>query len=128
MQTSILTLILSAGVLAALGVAAQPPSISARAGADPADVVANAARLAQVGAEDGRRAHGRRHGPPQAAFVACEAAVAGDACTFTAPHGEVTGTCFLPPRGEALACRPASPPPHEQRPDDEYGERPGDLS
>lgn len=55
-----------------------------------------------------------RHGPPPAAFTACEGKSAGDACTV--PHGDrsATGVCAGPPPGVSdtrLACRPDGPPP-----------------
>lgn len=49
-----------------------------------------------------------RHGPPQASIDACQGKAANAACSFVAPHGQtMTGTCFAPPNGKGLACRPS---------------------
>lgn len=56
---------------------------------------------------------GPRPPPPAEALEACRVAASGDACTFTAPHGAVAGTCWAPP-GKPLACKPAEPPPRRQ--------------
>jgi hypothetical protein len=63
-----------------------------------------------------------RHAPPQEAIDACTNAKSGDACTFTLPARDgsgssrtITGTCDTPPDQDAattLACRPDHPPPH----------------
>ncbi len=48
-------------------------------------------------------------GPPQEAINACSGLSANAACQFTAPHGEVSGTCLA--ITEQLACVPAGGPP-----------------
>ncbi|MEW6433945.1 MAG: hypothetical protein AB1730_20790 [Myxococcota bacterium] len=49
-----------------------------------------------------------RHGPPQESIDACQGKAANAACSFVAPHGgTMTGTCFAPPNGKGLACRPS---------------------
>lgn len=49
-----------------------------------------------------------RRGPPQESVDACTGKAANAACSFTTPHGEdVSGTCFAPPNGQGLACRPS---------------------
>lgn len=57
---------------------------------------------------------GKRRGPPPEVFEACESKSSGDTCSFTAPHGEVTGVCQM--MREQLSCmpeggRPEGPPP-----------------
>ncbi|HEY4245091.1 MAG TPA: hypothetical protein VGM88_34985 [Kofleriaceae bacterium] len=54
--------------------------------------------------------HGPHGPPPQAAIDACSSAKAGDACTFSMHDHSISGTCFAPPDGAALACRPDHPP------------------
>ena len=44
-------------------------------------------------------------GPPPEAISACDEKVNRDACSFIAPHGQITGTC-LPVPGANLACVP----------------------
>lgn len=56
----------------------------------------------------------KRSGPPEQAIAACKALQAGNECSFTANHGNVTGTCFAP-QGKPLACRPKNAP--EKTPD-----------
>ena len=46
-------------------------------------------------------------GPPQEAFDSCEGASQGDACSFEAPHGEISGTCAQPPGMEEMLCIPS---------------------
>jgi hypothetical protein len=47
-------------------------------------------------------------GPPPEAKQACANLSASAACSFVAPHGgTMTGTCFAPPNGKGLACRPS---------------------
>lgn len=49
-----------------------------------------------------------RMGPPQESVDACQGKAANAACSFTSPHGEtMSGTCFAPPNGQGLACRPS---------------------
>lgn len=55
-------------------------------------------------------AGGNGHRPPPAeALAACKSLASGAACSFTSPHGSVTGSCFAP-QGRELACRPANAP------------------
>lgn len=49
--------------------------------------------------------------PPPEAIQACEDKRAGDACGFSSPHGDVSGSCFTPSADKPLACRPDEPPP-----------------
>jgi len=54
-------------------------------------------------------AQGRGFGPPPAAFTACEGIAMGAACSFTAPHGTVQGTCRNM-REDPMVCVPGSRP------------------
>lgn len=60
---------------------------------------------------------GHHRGPPQEAVQACANLSANAACSFTMGGRAVTGTCFAPPMGGGLACRPSDlgmrggPPP-----------------
>jgi hypothetical protein len=54
---------------------------------------------------DGRSNDGQRRGPPAAAIGACSGQSEGASCAFTAPLGEVTGSCRNTRGG--LACVPA---------------------
>lgn len=63
--------------------------------------------------------HPRHHVPPQEAIDACASAKSGDACTFTLPARDgsgsahtINGTCETPPEQTTLACKPDHPPPH----------------
>ena len=47
--------------------------------------------------------------PPAEALAACKSLSSGAACSFTAPHGAVTGTCWAP-EGKPLACKPKDAP------------------
>ena len=49
---------------------------------------------------------GRRQGPPQEAFTACDNLTEGDGCSFNTPHGDLTGQCVQDRRGDGLICRP----------------------
>lgn len=51
-----------------------------------------------------------RRGPPAEALAACKSLASGAACEFTGPRGSVSGTCFAPQQGLALACRPKDAP------------------
>ncbi len=53
---------------------------------------------------------GERRGPPAEAVAACKSLASGDACSFSGPQGNVSGTCFAPQQGLALACRPKDAP------------------
>ena len=58
---------------------------------------------------------GKRRGPPPQAIEACAEQEEGGACTFTGRRGDVSGTCFVPPRGEhALVCAPEDRPPRDR--------------
>ena len=64
-------------------------------------------------AQDGQRGErtergerGQRRGPPAEAVEACAQARSGDACSFTSPRGDVTGTCWAPDDDAPLACKP----------------------
>lgn len=60
-----------------------------------------------------------RHGPPREAVEACAGKQDGVACSFTAPHGSMSGTCHMVREGK-MACVPprGTEPP---------GGRPGGL-
>jgi hypothetical protein len=47
--------------------------------------------------------------PPPEALESCKALSSGQACSFTAPHGTVSGTCWAP-EGKPLACKPKDTP------------------
>ncbi len=49
---------------------------------------------------------GPRGGPPEEAIESCRGKSEGDQCSFRAPHGNISGICFSPPRMNSLACRP----------------------
>ena len=50
----------------------------------------------------------QRRGPPPEAIEACSNLNEGDACQFTGRHGDVSGTCFMPPKEDSeLACKPS---------------------
>lgn len=49
--------------------------------------------------------------PPPEALDACKGKSAGQACSFTSPHGQMSGTCFAP-QDKPQACRPQHPPEH----------------
>jgi hypothetical protein len=55
-------------------------------------------------------AGGAPQGPPPEALAACKSLASGAACSFSGPRGTVAGTCFAPPQGQALACRPKDAP------------------
>lgn len=55
--------------------------------------------------QQGRGMQTQRHGPPKEAVDACAGKQNGAACTFTAPHGAMTGTCRVVPEGK-MACVP----------------------
>jgi hypothetical protein len=65
---------------------------------------------------DGGAAHKHaHHGPPPAAFTACESKAVGDACTVTFGSDSVAGHCAAPPPDVAdtrSACRPDKMPGH----------------
>jgi hypothetical protein len=50
--------------------------------------------------------------PPQAAINACINLSAGTACSFTAPNGQVNGTCQIPAQSSQLVCVPLGGPPN----------------
>lgn len=47
--------------------------------------------------------------PPAEALTACKSLGSGNDCSFTSPHGAVTGTCWAP-EGKPLACKPKGAP------------------
>jgi hypothetical protein len=47
--------------------------------------------------------------PPKEAIDACKSVAAGKACSFTAPQGTLSGTCWAP-EGKPLACKPKDMP------------------
>jgi hypothetical protein len=47
--------------------------------------------------------------PPPEALAACKSLSSGTDCSFTSPHGAVTGTCWAP-EGKPLACKPKDAP------------------
>ena len=55
-------------------------------------------------------AGGARLGPPAEALAACKSLASGATCEFSGPQGAVSGTCFAPQQGMALACRPKDAP------------------
>jgi hypothetical protein len=55
-------------------------------------------------------ARGAPQGPPPEALAACKSLASDAACSFTGRRGDVTGTCFAPQQGMALACRPKDAP------------------
>ncbi len=65
-------------------------------------LVANAASAQPAG--------GARQGPPPEALAACKSLASGAVCSFGGLRGDVSGTCFAPQQGMALACRPKDAP------------------
>lgn len=63
----------------------------------------------QSGGQPGGSPPNRRTPPPEA-LAACNAATQGDACTFNAPHGTISGTCRSV-QSQQLACVPTGGPP-----------------
>ncbi len=63
-----------------------------------------------AGAASAQPAGGMRQGPPAEALAACKSLVGGAVCGFSGPQGTVSGTCFAPQQGMALACRPKDAP------------------
>lgn len=56
---------------------------------------------------DGEGKQKQRRGAPPEAIEACRDLNEGDACQFDGRRGEVSGTCFVPPKDDAvLACKP----------------------
>jgi len=54
---------------------------------------------------------GGRMGPPPEAREACSGKSQGAACSFQAPHGQMSGTCGTPPMGaQSLMCMPGGGP------------------
>ena len=51
------------------------------------------------------------HKPPAEAIDACKGKQANDTCSFTHRDHAIDGTCFQPPDGGELACKPEGPPP-----------------
>jgi hypothetical protein len=47
--------------------------------------------------------------PPAEALASCKSLGSGNECSFTSPHGAVTGTCWAP-EGKPLACKPKDAP------------------
>jgi hypothetical protein len=66
----------------------------------------NAAWAQQAQAPGGS---GQRTPLPEA-LAACQSLTSGQACSFNAPRGAVTGTCQAR-QGKALSCRPDNAPP-----------------
>ena len=67
--------------------------------------------LALAGSCYANAGESKRRGPPPQAFEACADLAEGAACGFDGRRGEVTGTCFVPPRGEdTLVCAPEDAP------------------
>ena len=94
-------------LLAALGGAlaqAQTPPAQPGQGAPGSMAPGQSQAQGQGGQAQGQ---GGRRGPPPEALQACASQAAGASCSFTSPHGQVTGTCWAP-EGRALACRPAA--------------------
>lgn len=56
--------------------------------------------------KDGRKQG--RNGPPAEALAACENLSVDQACSFSSPRGNATGTCIVPKNdSSSLACKPA---------------------
>ena len=57
----------------------------------------------------------QHHSPPAEAVQACSGLQDGAPCSFTHHEHQVSGTCRIPPGGDAAACMPAKghhgPPP-----------------
>jgi hypothetical protein len=54
---------------------------------------------------------GERRGPPPEAIAACADHTEGVSCSFTGHRGEITGSCFVPPKDEEeLVCAPEGGP------------------
>jgi hypothetical protein len=53
----------------------------------------------------GQKGSERHMGPPPEALAACKSKKAADPCSFTSPHGSVSGSCWAP-EDRPLACRP----------------------
>jgi len=68
-------------------------------------VLAIAAGVAAAQTDEGQQHH---HAPPPEALAACKSLSSGQECSFTSPHGAMTGTCWAP-EGKPLACRPKHP-------------------
>jgi Spy/CpxP family protein refolding chaperone len=51
--------------------------------------------------------HGRNKKPPQQAIDVCKKSKRGDKCSFSAPHGKVTGICDSPSNEKLLFCIPS---------------------
>jgi hypothetical protein len=66
--------------------------------------------MLNVNAASAQPAGGARQGPPPEALAACKSLASGAACSFSGPRGTVAGTCFAPPQGQSLACRPKDAP------------------
>ena len=47
--------------------------------------------------------------PPAEALASCKSLSSGNDCSFSSPHGTVTGTCWAP-EGKPLACKPKNAP------------------
>lgn len=54
--------------------------------------------------------NGPPRGPPPEALAACKSLASDAVCGFNGPQGAVSGTCFAPQQGMALACRPKDAP------------------
>lgn len=72
-------------------------------------LLAFAATAAFAQPAGGKPPSGERRGPPAEALTACKSLNSGDACSFTSPRGEVSGSCAAP-EGKPLACRPKDAP------------------
>ena len=68
--------------------------------------LAIAAGAAAAQSDEGQHHH---HAPPPEALAACKSLSSGQECSFTSPHGTMTGTCWAP-EGKPLACRPMNGP------------------
>ena len=63
-----------------------------------------------VSAASAQPSGSERRGPPPEALAACKSLASGATCNVSGPQGNVSGTCFAPQQGLALACRPKDAP------------------
>ena len=83
-----------------------------RPGGGPGEMKGGPGRDGGKGDGKGNDKGGGMGGPPPEALDACRGKASGSACSFTGRRGEpLNGSCFSPPVGAALACRPEGGPP-----------------
>ena len=59
------------------------------------------------GPGSGQQGQNKPPRPPKEAVDACQSKNAGDACSFSGPKGDKSGTCFTPEATKPLACKPS---------------------